>query len=306
MKLDLFVTPSTRKLLTPSLPAVKTTTAVFGLNLTVKNCRIPEQFKSVNTHSSLFLLTKKEFDSLPCPVAEASVIVLSSGPVRKEKRCQVYRIPSPGRTGSVLWAQFFATLCHSIMMKRFYKDSLRQIEAFEANSEFSRSELMDLKSAFRAQEAVIELGRQERMRYEQELTARKNTAELGRQELMTSREIIRAWEMFYGLVQEELRELHREFDAQQKTLDLSGEERKQSENTVKALDAVVEKSRLDSIQQIETIERMSEKDIETVLEREGLWKTLAGKSDRQQLVLVIKGLLRLLLRKHRGSADHSG
>jgi len=265
--------------------------AAEKLNTRLKNIKFSSKEKIDKNSTAFFILNSKEKNTLgqnAIPVFLSEKILIS-----EEK---IY-FPFPQKKSKDLWAFTLIALCESIVLKKRYKECLKEIEAFDVNSEFSRKELLELRNAVRAQEAVIELGRQEQMRYEEELKAHEKVEEMGRQELIANYEIIKAWEMFYVLVREELLELRKEYEAQQKVLELSSKELEESDKTIKAMDAVAELRRLDEIKEIEVIEKMTEEDLTKILEEEGLWKNLLEKTEKKELVSVIKGLFRLLLRK---------
>ena len=62
------------------------------------------------------------------------------------------------------------------------------------------------------------------------------------------------------------------------------------------MDAVTEMSRLEQLREIETIERLNEAEIASIINQNSLWEKLAA-SDKKDLVIFIKNLFKLLLRR---------
>lgn len=298
MKIDLHITPEAQAVLGETLDTAVRNAAAAGLELRLHTAPSPPA-PSDTRLSAVLVLTSEESCAMTAPT-KTPIIVLADGPYRKEDGC--YILPKPDKAKDGLWPDLFLAACQAALMRRLYHDALRQVEAFEASSELSRKELMELKRAFMAQEAALEFSRQERLEYEREIRARDQVSEFGRKELMDSRNVLEAWDRFYLFVVEELKALHNEIEAQERTIELSGEELRRSDQTLKALDNLVEKHRLDAIRELEGIDRLSEQEIASLLEEEGVWKALERSTDRHQLVLVIRALFKVLLRRLRKSA----
>ena len=243
----------------------------------------------------LVVLDEKEFKK-PVFRRSRNVIVLDGKSVRYEAGTKALFVPCPDRKNLSWWCDLFVIYAQYLSFKRRYDESEKAVAAFESNSEFSRSEMLDMHKTLEAQDKVLELSRQEKILYDREIKARENVQTLSREELIQSHKIIQAWEEFYNLVREELLELRREFDAQQRAFDLGQEELKNSDRTIKAMDVVTEMSRLEQLQKIETVEHLTETEIESIINQNSLWEKLAS-SDKKDLVAFIKNLFRLLLRR---------
>lgn len=299
MKADLHITAPARAAGNGIWEAVLRSASAVGLELRIHETTSPAAERFDNRLSAILVVSAAERTGMS-PQTKTPVIVVGGGPFRKDQG-PVYILPEPSGSSPGLWPDLFASLCLAILMRRLYHDALRQVEAFEANSELSRRELLELKKAFMAQEAALEYSRQERMDYQKELKAREEVSEFGRKELMDSREILEAWDRFYLFVVEELKGLHHELEAQERTIELSGEERKRSDQTLKAMDALMEEHRLHALREFESLDRMTDAELAALLKEEGLWKSLETSSDPHQLVLVIKALFKTLLRRVRRS-----
>jgi len=243
----------------------------------------------------LLILDEKEFKK-PAFRRSRRVIVLNDKPVRYAAGTKTLFLPYPDRKNIGWWTNFLVAYAQYLNFENRYYETEKAVAAYESNSEFSRSELMDMHKTLAAQDKVIELSRQEKIQYDREIKARENLQTLSQDELKQSQKVVQAWEEFYTLVREELLELRREYDAQQKAFELGQKELRDSDRTIKAMDTVTEMGRLEQLQKIENVEQLTEEDIESILSQNSLWDKLAG-SDKKDLVTFIKNLFRVLLHR---------
>ena len=148
--------------------------------------------KSLPMKCCLLVIDEKEFKK-PAFRRSRNVVVLAGKSVRYEEGTKALFVPHPDRKNISWWCDLFFIYAQYLSFKKRYAESEKAVAAFESNSEFSRSEMIDMRKTLEAQDKVLELSRQEKIQYDREIKARDNLQTLSRQELIQNHKVIQAW-----------------------------------------------------------------------------------------------------------------
>lgn len=282
----------------------------------VKKISLDQEKYCPAKNNVVFVVDRKDMN---CPHIKkcGNLLVLNKEASRYDASRNILYLYYPKKNTIEETAAVIELFSSLVYFRSRYYDTQKSLDAFDSISEYARETAISKDQIQHAQEQALKFAGEELKEKDRVIMANENVMEYSQNEQIMTNSVLRAWEMFYETTREELKELRQEFHAGENAAELGRQELIQKDQTLKAMDAVADLSRteliearqefeaeegvlefnrLEAMNEAKKIENLKETDIQRIIGNKKIWSSL-NESSREDLVLIIKNLFKVLLKK---------